>query len=126
MPRTRQPKPWELALTEARKAREDAFDDAVKANPERYRMLRDAVDDSSDVYKEIDKKYRALAQAQSDVKSLGYSLKECGLDAEAAIAMSLLAIVEKDIQPLLVPLRAAVDACDLAQSAFDEDFSFSD
>lgn len=123
MSRKSQSKPWELARTEAH---EDAFDAAVKANPELYRTLKNAASESSKAYKEIDKKYRALAQAQSDAKSLGYSLKECGLDAEASIAMGLLAIVEKVIQPLLEPHRAAAEASDLAENAFDEEFSFSD
>jgi hypothetical protein len=124
MPRKSQPPAWVLAQAEARKAREDTFDAARKANPERYRILGDAVDESSDIYNKIDKKYRALAQAHSDAKSLCYSLKECGLDAEAVIAMDLLAIVDKLLQPLLEPHKIAADNCGLAQSAFDKEFKF--
>lgn len=123
MPRKRQPKPWELALINAREARDEAFDIAVKANPELYRTLKNAASEAEDAFSEIFKKYRALSRAQSDARSLSYSLAESGLKAEATIAEGLLAILDNAVEPLMDPLRAAEDAWELAKNAIKKEFS---
>lgn len=123
MARNRKLKPWEQKLADAQKAREDAFEAAVQANPELYRMLKDAVDDTRDACWEIDKRYRVLSIAQSEARNLRHTLEDCGMHAEASIAAGLLAIVEKAIQPLLEPQRNADNAYELAKRALDRQFS---
>ena len=76
--------------------------------------------DTREVYREIDKKYRALSRAQHEASSLQHRLKECGLHAEAAVAAGLLAMVEKAMQPILEPYRNAVDAYEAAEKALEE------
>jgi hypothetical protein len=78
--------------------------------------------DTREVYREIDKKYRALSRAQHEASSLQHRLKECGLHAEAAVAAGLLAMVEKAMQPILEPYRNAVDAYEAAEKALEEQF----
>ena len=123
MARNRKLKPWEQEIANARKAREDGFEASIQANPELYRKLKDKVDETRDACWEIDKLYRSLSMAQSEASNLRHTLKDCGLDAEAAIATGLLAMVEKAIQPLLEPQRNADNAHELAKKAIEEQFS---
>ena len=123
MARTRKLKPWLQQQVDAEKAREDAFEAAVQANPELYRTLKGAVANTRDACWEIEKQYRALAMARNEASNLKSTLKDCGLHAEAAIAEGLLAIVEKAIQPILGPLRNADDAYEVAKKALEKQFS---
>ncbi|RYF49855.1 MAG: hypothetical protein EOO38_06995 [Cytophagaceae bacterium] len=122
MARTRKLKPWQQQQVDAQKAREDAFEAAVQANPELYRTLKGAVADTRDAWWEIEEQYRALSMARTEASNLKSTLKDCGLHAEAAIAEGLLAIIEKTIQPILGPLRDADDAYELAKIALEKQF----
>lgn len=122
MARTRKLKPWQQQQADAQKAREDAFEAAVQANPELYRTLKGVVTDTRDACWEIEKQYRALSMARSEASNLRHTLKDCGMDAEAAIAEGLLAIVERAIQPILGPLRNADEAYELAKTALEKQF----
>ena len=122
MARTRKLNPWQQQQVDAQKAREDAFEAAVQANPELYRTLKGAVADTRDACWEIEKQYRALSMARSEASNLKHTLKDCGLHAESAIAEGLLAIVERAIQPILEPLRNADDAYEVAKKALEKQF----
>lgn len=126
MPRKTKMMLWEEKQAEARKAREKAFEAIVKAKPEMHRQLKDAVLDAEDAYNAINRKYRPLSQAQADASSLGSRLEECGLTAEATIVAGLAAMLEKAMQPIAQSLGVAIDACETAKRALNQQFPYED
>jgi len=109
---------------DARKAREEAFEAIVKANPEMHRKLRDAVLDAKDAYNEITRKYGPLPQAKADAGSLWSALEECGLTAEATIVAVLITMLEKAMQPIAQSRRVAINASTAAERALKEQFPY--
>lgn len=126
MPRKTKMMLWEEKQAEARKAREEAFEAIVAANPEMHRQLKDAFLDAEDAYNEINRKYRPLSQAQADASSLGSRLEECGLTAEATIVAGLEALLKNAMQPIAQSLSVAIDACEAAKSALIEQFPYDE
>jgi hypothetical protein len=124
MPHNRKLKPYEQEQADARKAREEAFETAIKANPEFYNELKNAVLDARDAYTEIDKKYQPLSQARADAMNLEGSLRDAGLSPEVTIVEGLAALLERAIQPISVDRRAAADAYEVVTHALHEHFPY--
>lgn len=122
MPRKTKMTLWEEKRAEEQKARDEAFEAAIKANPELYRELRNAVRDSQVAYREIDKKYRPLSLVEAQASSLKKGLEQFGLTAEAAIAGGLMAILEKQIAPISAARATAIEVYEAAERAFSEHF----
>lgn len=107
----------------ALRTREQAFDAAVAAKPDLYKSLKRAAKDTRKAFNEIDAKYQKVQRAQAAARELKMALEDSEVDArEFMYSVTLLASIDKRLQPILQRRNEAIDTVEAAENALNEHF----
>jgi hypothetical protein len=104
-------------------AREKTSDAGVAANAEMYKSLKQVAREARKAVDEVDAKYRKLERAQKAARELKVALEDCEVDArEFMYSVTLLASIDKRLQPILHRRNEAIDTVEAAENSLNAQF----